>query len=424
MVAASLSGVAASTAARPSASATTATATAAVSVEAAPLRTIRGGAGTKSDLWNPGQVAAGPGGVLITVNEGDYHGDVTGWSITVHAGGADGDVAPLRRIRGEDTGLEKPTGVDIDRDGRIYVADAATDSISVFAPGANGNAEPERTILGDLTELDGPAGLDVQRNRLAVANRGDGSVLVFDREAQGNAKPERKIEGDRTGIDVPSRIALAPDGELIVGTWTGKVLRFAPGAGGDWQPTTTLTLGQSVTGLALGTEGHLYVASQMQSDSHAPVQVFAPGATRPSVRLAGDFHDLDMPRGLALRPNRQVVVTDETDDQIHTFADLLGDVKPTVRKPGKVRALKVAGGPRKARRAVTWRKPAATGGAKVTKYRVVVKKGKKKALKRVVKKRRVVLRRGQLPKGRLVVRVQARNSQGFGKATTKRFRVR
>lgn len=421
LVAASLSGVAASAPARPDLTSATTPAATAAAVRAAPMRTIQGGA---TYLWNPGQVAVAPGDLLVTVNEGAY--DLgTDWSITVHSGAASGDVAPLRRIAGNLTGLRRPTGVDVDEAGRIYVADGTNDSISVFNAGAHGNVAPIRVLRGATTGLDGPAGIDVERNRIAVANRDDHAVLVFDREATGDTAPERRVAGSATGISQPYRVVLAATGELTVGTWTGQVHTFASGAGGNATPIRSLDGGAGpVTGLAVTTDQHLYVTAQF---SDTPVVVYGPGATgssRPVARLEGELHDIDLPRGMTVRPDGQVVVTDEADDAIYTYRDLLATPPKRVRKPGKVRALKVAGGPRKARRAVTWRKPAVNGGAQVKKYRVIVKKGKRTVLKRVVKKRKVVLRRGKLPQGRLVVRVQARNKEGFGKARTKRFRVR
>lgn len=426
LVAASLSGVAATASSPESPTSATASssraAPSAQSVQASPLRTIQGGA---TQLWNPGQVSVAPGNLLVAVNEGAY--DLgTDWSITVHSGSADGDVAPLRRIAGNLTGLRRPTGVDVDSSGRVFVADALNDSISVFAAGAHGNVAPIRVLKGAATLLDGPAGIDVERNRVAVTNREDDAVLVFDVEATGDTAPERRILGPATGLDQPYRVVLATTGELTVGTWTGQVRTFAAGAAGDAAPIRSLPANAGpVTGLALGSEGHVYVTAQF---SPTPVVVHPPGATassRPVAQLEGEFHDIDLPRGMTVRPDGQVVVTDEADDALYTYADLLAaPPKPRVRTPGKVRALKVAGGPRKARRAVTWRKPAVNGGAKVTKYRVVVKKGKRTVLKRVVSKRKVVLRRGKLPQGRLVVRVQARNQKGFGKAATQRFRVR
>lgn len=403
-------------------------------VDRAPVRTLRGDA---TQLWNPGQVVVAPDGTLVVANEGDYERPGgPGGSVTVHAADSDGDVAPLRHIAGAATGLVQPAGVDVDGEGRIYVADAATDTVSVFAPGADGNEAPTRVLRGPATALDGPHGIDVDGNRLAVANRAGGGVLVFVLDELTapdiDLAPDRHLVGDRTQLDAPLRVVLS-DGELTVGTSTGKVLTYAPGAHGDAQPTRTLTdpLGGAdlITGLAFDAERRLHVTGQYGARQ---VAVFAPGATSTAgllASLAGELHDLDSPRGLALRPDGQVVVTDEADDSVHTYADLLAATPPpppapVVRTPGPVRTLAVSPGPRTPRRVVTWTAPASDGGARVAAYRVVVKQGGRTVLTRTVTTRRTVLRRATLPRGRLVVRVQARNSVGVGPATTKAFRVR
>lgn len=428
LVTASLAGVVASAPARtatPLPATTTATASVPTvsAVERGPVRTVQGPA---TQLWNPGQVAVAPGGALVVANEGDFAG--TGGSVTVHAAGASGNVAPQRRIAGPSTGLVQPAGVDVDTSGRIYVADAATETVSVFAAGATGNVAPLQQLRGAGTGLDEPTGLDVEGNRLAVANRDGDSLTVYAVSGSGTVSttPERTVTGPSTGLDEPVRVALR-DGELTAATWDGRVLTYAAGAGGNATPARTLRAhtGGPVTGLALDARGRVHVALQYADE---PVRVFAAGATgsaAPVAFLSGELHDLDLPRGLALRPDGQVVVTDEADDALYTYDSLVSDVTaPQVRKPGKVRALKVAKGPRKLRRPVTWRVPKADGGAPVTGYRVVVKKGKRTVLTRTVAKRRVVLRRGQLPRGKLQVRVAARNSEGFGPVARKRFRVR
>lgn len=393
------------------------------SVERGPVRTVQGPA---TQLWNPSQVAVAPGGALVVANEGDFAG--SGGSVTVHAASASGNVAPQRRIAGPSTGLVQPAGVDVDAAGRIYVADAATDTVAVFAAGATGNVAPVQQLRGASTQLDGPAGLDVEGNRLAVANRDGDSLSVFAVSGSGtlSTTPERTVTGPSTGLAEPVRVVLR-DGELTAATWAGRVLTYAAGASGNATPARTLTAhgGGPVTGLALDDELRIHVALQYSDE---PVRVFAPGASgsaAPVAFLSGELHDLDLPRGLALRPDGQVVVTDEADDALYTYDSLVSDTPaPQVRKPGKVRALKVAKGPRKLRRPVTWRAPKADGGASITRYRVVVKKGKRTVLKRTVTKRRVVLKRGQLPRGKLQVRVAARNSEGFGPVARKQFRVR
>lgn len=419
IVAASLSGVAASNPAH-------APTSLAGTVDRAPLRTIRGEA---TSLWTPNQIARTPDGSLVVANEG-LNGE--GASVTVHAGGADGDAAPVRRLAGPRTGFVTPAGVAVDTDGTFYVSDYATNRIAVFAPGARGDVAPTRVISGSTTRLDGPVGLHLAGSTVIVANTLGNDVLVFAKGASSNTAPQRRIAGDATGLTSPYKAVQAPSGELVVGTLAGWVRVFGSGANGNTAPVRSLEGARSgfgrVTGIALDAERHLYVASQ---DASAPVVAFAPGAggtAQPIARLDGDLNDLAMPQDLTVLPNGQFVVSDMAIDAVLTFASLSADQPPpptpVVKTPGKVRALKVKNGPRKVRRPVTWRAPAADGGTRVTGYRVVVRKGKRTVLTRTVTKQRVVLRKGKLPKGRLVVRVQARNSKGFGPAATKRFRVR
>lgn len=386
-------------------------------IDRAPLRTIRG---TSTQLWTPNQVGVSPDGSLVVANEGNA-------SLSTYPAGASGNVSPTRRLVGGATGISALGGVHVDGDGTTYVSDFVRDRISVFAPGASGNAAPVRTISGARTRLDAPVGLDVRGDQLVVANRDGNSVLVFAKSAQGNAAPVRAITGAATQLSQPFRVAVGDGGELVVGTLGSRITTYAAGATGNAKPIRTLTGSLStfgrVTGLDLDAQGNLYVASQ---DATAPVVVFAPrasGSARPTVKLEGLLHDLALPLGLTVLANRHVVVSDLTTDAVHTFAPLVTPAR-VVRRPGRVRNLKVSGGPRANRRAVTWRWPASNGGAKVTRHRVVVKKGKRVVAVRTPKARRVVLRRGQLPQGRLVVTVQARNKKGLGPATRRVFVVR
>jgi len=62
---------------------------------------------------------------------------------------------------GDSTGLDQPKGVALDPAGRIYVVNSATKSqqyrITVYAAGANGNVAPVATIAGNQTGLTAPS---------------------------------------------------------------------------------------------------------------------------------------------------------------------------------------------------------------------------------------------------------------------------
>lgn len=160
--------------------------------------------------------------------------------------------APLKIIRGEDTGLADPHGIYWDEahneigvanhgnfrgvvkntgggcSPSFVVEDAAEageslpPSIRIFAATARDDAKPLRVIQGSKTELDWPMGVayDAQHDTIVVANNGDSSVLAFGRNSKGNVTPLRVIRGERTAISHPMGVAVDPQtGEIWVSNW-------------------------------------------------------------------------------------------------------------------------------------------------------------------------------------------------------------
>jgi hypothetical protein len=176
--------------------------------------------------------------------------------------------APVRYIRGPDTGLADPHGVFWDdRHHEIGIANHGNfrglmkdtgagcepgdgdeheageirpPSITIYPDSAKGDATPVRTIEGEKTRLDFPMGLalDADHDEFAVANNGDNSVLVFSRRANGNAAPVRTLAGAKTGINRPMGVAIdAVHDELWVANFTGhSALVFDRRASGDVAP--------------------------------------------------------------------------------------------------------------------------------------------------------------------------------------------
>ena len=148
--------------------------------------------------------------------------------------------APMRVIRGPNTGLADPHGIFWDdRHDEIGVANHGNyrglvkdegagcvptgtsepeagavlpPSITIYSGEARGDAKPLRTIQGEKTRLDFPMALgdDPENDELAVANNGDSSVLVFARTASGNVAPIRSLSGPKTGINRPMGVAIDP----------------------------------------------------------------------------------------------------------------------------------------------------------------------------------------------------------------------
>ena len=178
--------------------------------------------------------------------------------------------APLRILRGADTGLADPHGIYWDEShNEIGVAnhgnfrglvkntgggcspsfvvedeaeagESRPASIRIFAATAKDNAKPLRVIQGSKTALDWPMGVayDAQHDTIVVANNGDSSILVFGRNSDGDAVPLRVIRGDRTGIHHPMGIAVdAQKGEIWVSNWGDhSALAFDSGARGNVAP--------------------------------------------------------------------------------------------------------------------------------------------------------------------------------------------
>jgi hypothetical protein len=97
-----------------------------------------------------------------------------------------------------------------------------------------------------------------------------------------------------------------------------------------------------------------------------------------------------------------------------------------LRKPSAVRSVAVRGEADALRRKVTWRAPVSNGGASITGYVIIVKKGARVLVRTSVGggKRSVVVKRSKLRTGSHVVIVRARNSQGLGVAGSRSFAVR
>lgn len=188
--------------------------------------------------------------------------------IGVYRREANGLEAPLRIIKGPNTGMADPHGIRWDvahheiavaNHGNYSVitpysaydatgANAALSvgghflepSITVFADSAQGDVKPLRTIQGSRTRLNWPMGIDIDtaRNEIAVANNGDNSILVFDRGASGNLAPVRVIHGENTGIDSPMGVAIdSRNDELWVANYgEHTALVFSRTSEGDAAP--------------------------------------------------------------------------------------------------------------------------------------------------------------------------------------------
>ncbi len=384
---------------------------AATPVDVAPTNTIEGSNTGLADV----------AGLAVDAAGNRYVSNEFANTIRVFAPGATGNAAPIRTIAGAATQLSFPNGVAVDRVGFLYVSNFTSDKVTVYAPGATGNVAPVRVISGPSSGISDPVGNTLVGDQLVTANR-NGSITFHRRTANGNAAPERSIQGAATQLVDPYSVVLEPDGTTHVGNLNDRLLTFRPGATGNVAPTRVLDGGtldfDRVPGLDVDSDGNLYLAS---GSPQPVVLVFRAGSSTPDIRLEGPLSQITQPRELQVLSDHRLLLLNETGPAaLRTYAPLI----PKTTKPGKVRALKVAGKARAKKRKVTWKAPASRGNSPITGYRVKVKKGGRTLLSKVVSKRSLVLKRGKLRKGKLKVIVSARNAKGFGPTVTKKFRVK
>jgi 6-phosphogluconolactonase (cycloisomerase 2 family) len=147
--------------------------------------------------------------------------------VVVYRKDASGEEQPIRRLEGDNTGLDAPHGIAVDeKDHLLFVNTWGHHSnftiagtgkwfppaIKVYALNADGDAKPLRVITGDSTQLDWPAAMkfNPENGDLYVANDIGQSILVFANapKADGNAAPARVIHGPSARLRNPTGVAL------------------------------------------------------------------------------------------------------------------------------------------------------------------------------------------------------------------------
>ena len=145
-------------------------------------------------------------------------------SVAVFAAGSSGNVAPTRFIQCSRTELAEPIQVALDSSLNMYVVNHVGEnhvgeSVTVYAAGANGNVAPIRRITGDRTKLNYPFGVAVAGDgdvyvantftlKFQEAPKNRGSVTVYAAGADGNKAPIKTIEGPQTGLAGPNEIVI------------------------------------------------------------------------------------------------------------------------------------------------------------------------------------------------------------------------
>src|SRR5581483_11913215 len=138
------------------------------------------------------------------------------------APGANGDVAPARTITGPATGITSTSGLALTPDGKaVWLSDQRRSGTAVeleFATNANGDVAPVAKIRGARTSLKNVYGIAAEHDGTVTIDNNSMpyAVLSFGRHARGNSAPTRRISGPKTRLDVPTLIGLDAKGNIWV----------------------------------------------------------------------------------------------------------------------------------------------------------------------------------------------------------------
>lgn len=290
--------------------------------DAAPIRVI---SGPSTLMVAPFAITADP------VNNELYVSDFFGEAVRVYPLDADGDVAPLRNLtNGPNSHLYWPRQLVVDTvNDEIIVPSfnifdpppAPASSIRVYPRTADGDVAPLRSIFGDNTLLENPIGivLDTMHDELitntynADGNFGAG-LVTFSRTTTGDIAPLRAIVGSATQFPgYTNFLAFDPVGdELYADAYPGGLPGYAVfprSADGNVAPSRSVAGVETgiyyVSGMSYdAVNGRVIVASYDEHGGPPPaLQVFeasANGDVVPLVSISGPSTQLVAPSGIAI----------------------------------------------------------------------------------------------------------------------------
>jgi DNA-binding beta-propeller fold protein YncE len=273
-------------------------------------------------------------------------------SIRVYKASVDGDVPPVRTLKGNRTQLAWPMGLTVDKPrNELLVANYASNSILIFPIDASGDVAPARFIGGPRTGIVGPVGVsvDTKRNEIWVANYGDHTAVVFDRLASGDVAPKRIIRNapqgtPTTGFTNAASAAYDPKREEVLVPNCVSVPRistFARYASGNVAPDRTIEgqlthLSRTMHGLAFDAVHDEIIVPVALSGAVLVFKGGASGNEMPIRIIQGSHTGLIRPQTVEVDPvNGEIVAADSSSRAILVFDRLAnGDVAPKRRIGG------------------------------------------------------------------------------------------
>lgn len=309
--------------------------------------------GNRTRLENPHAVVLDSSGKIYVTDSGDEEIETKSPPrVMVYSAGSKGNVAPITSISGERTDLWFPVGIGVDTSGKLYVIsnvslggrfgapnDDYESRVTVYAPGAKGNIAPVGRIAGKETGIAEPQGVALDSGgRIYVTNgcvhrfEGDPhkslrdqlrcwqSVTVFNRGADGDAAPIATIFGAQPGEYDPKGVMVDPKGEIYV-AWCpvnqpGAITIYPGNSSGDVKPIAMITDGADTelngpVGIALDSSGQIYALN-----ANDGVNIYPSGTNHnvpPLFTVAGDKTGLQnvSHSSIALDSQKNIYVTNQ-----------------------------------------------------------------------------------------------------------------
>jgi DNA-binding beta-propeller fold protein YncE len=257
---------------------------------------------------------------------------------------ANGSAKPTRSIAGQNTIIARTIhdmAYDYVRD-EIVVPQFFAFAILTFAGGADGNVPPVRKIFGPSTQIKNPdsVSLDPVHGEIYVP-QDNNRLLVFSREANGDAAPIRILntqDGD------PNRVVIDPVHNLLIVSGGPRIRIWDRTASGTTPPRAVITIpkgpynpgGSGQGGGGGGTNTALMavnpdsgmvfvnvrVGGRFRTEDYVGVwSVYDNGAVAPRWTIGGPDYLLKDVRGIALNPkDKQVFISDKTHNAIFAFS--------------------------------------------------------------------------------------------------------
>jgi DNA-binding beta-propeller fold protein YncE len=291
-----------------------------------------GSVGEAAGQFNhPRGIAIGPGGDVYVADSDNHRVQVfdaagnylRGWGSRCDLSTGAGCEAP-----GGPGQFLEPWGIDVDSEGRVYVADTWNHRVQVFdgdgtflmAWGQYGQSVADPNILYGPRDV----AVDDERGYVYVTDTGNKRVLIYDRD--GNYLDQLGGEGiDPESFAEPVGLALDAAGNLYVAdTWNQRIQVFDPQGMflRDWP--VDAWYGQSVVNkpyLAVDSEGRVYATDPegyrvaIFSDEGAVLATFG--------RYGFDTGAFSLPTGVAVDSEGNVYVTDTDGQRVLKFAPLV-----------------------------------------------------------------------------------------------------